>query len=144
MSDNAKGTGYEKRVRAWREVHGWLVDRAPRAVKWIPRPDGRVTPISNKVDFFGAFDLVSIHPNRPTALDQVTTAPSAAAKRRKIEAVMNSRLPSIFYQVRLWSWSHLAEKGYGFVIDRLVAPNTWELAAEWVSSKDAPEKPAAC
>ena len=66
MSNVGKGNYYERRAKKELEKEGWLVEKAPKVLKWF---SGRC--VTAKHDYFGLWDLICVK-NRVTKYVQVS------------------------------------------------------------------------
>lgn len=108
MNNRDRGRRYELKAKAELEAAGYLVEINQGKVLWIPdkkRP-GRRIPITKRVDFFGAFDLIATNADHmrliQVAAESDTDGGDMAAKRRKIEAI-EDWFPSDD-RLELWRW----------------------------------------
>jgi len=137
MSDRTKGAALEKRVQLYLQTNGYLVDRARSSVVWVPNKQGGRFPVSRRVDFFGAFDLIALKRQRPVRLVQVTTSDSRSHRRAKVSDALAGFYPGTTYAVQVWAWGRTVSRGWGFSVDDL-RDDGWELDTDFVRSKDAP------
>lgn len=102
------GARYELKAVHELEADDYQVERARGKVLWIPdkRRPGRRIPITKRVDFFGAFDLIAASADdlRFIQIHAVSTreASKAAEKKQRIEAA--ARFLPIEVSLELWQW----------------------------------------
>jgi len=91
--------------------------------------------ISREEDFFGAFDLLAVHPERGQRNIQVVKVSGShvAARRRKIEAIAD-RFPASF-SLEVWRFRGGPRRRgdrlpRGFIRERLAGAGEW-VPAEW-------------
>lgn len=108
MNNRDRGRRYELKAKHELEDADYLVEINQGKVMWIPdkkRP-GRRIPITKRVDFFGAFDLVASNADHirliQIAAEGDTDGGDMAEKRRKIEA-LHGRFPGNV-SLELWRW----------------------------------------
>lgn len=123
-----RGSPLELQAKKDLEAQGYLVERAQGKVLWIPdkkRP-GRRMPITKRVDFFGAFDLLGVRAGSMSIAVQVTTdhRGNASVRRAKVQAIAGSFFPA--WSLQVWRW----EKRKGWwkeeICSRDIATGIWD------------------
>lgn len=103
-----KGGTVERAARALLESKGYLVDKTTRSpiVRWLPNSEtGKMEQKilgSHANDFFGAFDLIAVHPSKGIRFIQVTTTGHVGERKAKCELVIRRFPSSVFCEV--WGW----------------------------------------
>lgn len=84
MNNREKGKAFEKKIMLYLQAHGFTVDQARPTLKWV----GPGKCFSSPCDFFGAADLVAVHPGRLfTLFIQAHAHHDRAARLEKLERV---------------------------------------------------------
>lgn len=140
----AKGASIERRARDVLEADGYFVAKSVRSpvVRWLPHPVTRKMEQkilgSNSNDFFGAFDLIAVHPSKGCRFIQVTDSHNMGARMRKVELVVRKFPPFVFCEV--WGWvggAKRIDQRYKALGKRYLRRQYWRESV-WRLQKDGP------
>jgi hypothetical protein len=148
------GNVIEKRAKLYLIRHGEVVDQAKSTLRWIfDRRIRKMRPISQKVDLFGVFDLVSLRPRLLVRCVQTTTMANRSHRKAKVRAFIerNQDLLRPSFpgstpngSIEVWAWGKWKNKHstdgratYGFVIDTWNVEK-WDWDESFLPSSEVP------
>jgi len=119
-SNRARGKAFEKRIADYLVSIGWQVQRAPSQAKFIG--PGRFVCVAS--DFFGALDIIAIHPKQMFTLCIQATLHSGIGKKKKdLESVTWNLVAQ---RVQIWQKTESLRGGVRVLVKNNDAPDGWE------------------
>lgn len=120
---SASGAVIERKAIARLHADGYAVERARTSTVWI-----KGKPRNVHVDFFGAFDLIALHPQYGTLLIQVTTKAKMRERERKVAAAVDGFYNPLNAVAQVWGFvGGRRPNGQRFIVTELSCngPDAW-------------------